>query len=216
MATESIVVTGPTFQQKKLGSLALVPTGAVTQQSLADMLSPIAGGTTPLTVRAGSAASGRSRYSTVPVGSVAYASMGTDTTLVAGTIYWAEVAIPRNITLTGIAVLNGGTVGTNKGIVGLYNSAGTLVANSALVGAIAAGANAFQAYAFTATYAAVGPARYWVAYQADGATATLRTIAASTFIDSLTKSATGAFGTLTALTVPTTITADVGPIAYVY
>ncbi len=216
MATESIVVSGPTFQQKKLGSLALVPTGAPTQAKLADILSGIGGGTTAASLSAGLAATGRSRFQTVPIGSVAYASMGNDTTLVSGTIYWAEVDIPINFTATGIAVLNGATVGTNNGLVGLYNSGGVLVANSALAGALTAGANAFQTRAFAATYAAIGPGRYWVAYQANGATDTLRTVAASTFVDCLTKSATGTFGTLTALTVPTTFTANVGPIAYVY
>ena len=158
---------------------------------------------------------GRSRFSTVPIGSVAYGSMGTDTTLVAGTIYWAELHIPRVLSLTGAAVLNGGTVGTNNGLVGLYDSGGSLVANSALAGAVTASSNAFQARAFTAVYLAQ-PGRYWLAYQANGTTDTIRTIAVSTFIDALTTSATGAFGTLTQMTVPTTITADKGPIGYVY
>ena len=38
----------------------------------------------------------------------------------------------------------------------------------------------------------------------------------NTFVDVLTKSVTGTFGTLPSLTVPTTFTADKGPIAYVY
>lgn len=172
--------------------------------------------TVAVTTSAGQTGTGESRFPTVPIGSVAYSAFGNATTTVAGTIYWAEVFIPRNFVVTGIAILNGGTVGTNAGIVGLYNSAGTLVANSALAGATTAGANAFQTYALTATYSATGPARYWVAYQSNGATDNIRTIAASTFVTSLTSSATGTFGTLTALTVPTTITSNVGPIAYVY
>jgi len=165
----------------------------------------------------GVSATGRSRYATIPVGSVAYGSTGTNTTLVAGTIYWAEVYIPANITLTGVAVLNGATVGTDKWIVGLYATAGgAAVANSNLSGTASSGADAFQAIAFTATYAALGPARYWVAFQSNGTTDTLRTIAANTYIDVFTKSATGSFGTLPSLTVPTTFTADKGPVAYVY
>lgn len=160
-------------------------------------------------------ATGRSRYASVPIGSVAYGSMGTNTTLVAGTIYWAEVAIGRQIQLTGIAVLNGATVGTDNGVVALYDTNGQLVANSALAGAVTAGANAFQTRAFT-TPVTVSAGRYFIAYQSNGTTDTLRTIAVSTFIESLTASATGAFGTLTPLTVPTTITADKGPIGYAY
>lgn len=170
----------------------------------------------PATLSGGIVSTGRFRYSTVPIGSVAYGSFGTNTTMVAGTIYWADVYIPRNFTVTGIAVLNGATVGTDNGLVGLYNSAGVLVGNSALAGTLSAGANAFQARDLLTPYAAVGPGRYWVAYQQNGTTATIRTVAASTFVDVLTKSATGVFGTLTALTPPTTFTADVGPIAYVY
>lgn len=169
-----------------------------------------------VTNSSGVTGTGRSRFQTVPIGSVAYASFGNATTTVAGTIYWSEVFIPRNFTCTGIAVLNAGTVGADLGVVGLYNSAGVLVANSALAGATTTGANAFQSRNFTATYDAIGPGRYWVAYQSNGTTDNVRTIAASTFIDSLTTSATGTFGTLTALTVPTTVTANVGPIAYVY
>lgn len=159
---------------------------------------------------------GKYRYSTVDVGSVAYGSLGTNTTLVAGTIYVASVYVPRQMTITGVGVLNGATVGTNNGIVGLYNAAGALVANSALAGNVTSGANAFQQRAFTGTYVALGPALFYVLYQANGTTDTLRTVATNTFIDVLTKSDTGAFGTLTALTPPTSFTADVGPIAYVY
>lgn len=164
----------------------------------------------------GQVITGRSRYSTVPIGSVAYSSMGTNTTTVAGTIYWAEVWIGRNMNLTGVGILNGATVGTDKGIVALYDNNGLLLANSALAGVTTVGANAFQQYPFTAVLGVIGPARYFIAYQPNGTTDTFRSIAVSTFIDSLTASATGAFATLTALTVPTTITADRGPVAYVY
>jgi len=170
-----------------------------------------------ITPSAGESFTGRARYSTVPVGSVAYGSFGTNKSLVAGTAYIAEVFIPRNVTLTGVAILNGATVGTDKWIVGLYGSAGgSAVANSALAGTTSSGADAFQAIAFTGTYAAVGPARYWIVLQSNGTTDTIRTIAASTFIDVFTTSVAGTFGTLPSLTPPTTFTADWGPVAYVY
>jgi hypothetical protein len=156
---------------------------------------------------------GRSKFSTVPIGSVAYGSMGTNTTMVAGTHYRAEIFINRRVTLSGISVLNGATVGTNKGIAYLYDSNGALVANSALAGATTAGANAFQTYAFTANVT-VEPGQYFIVYQTDGTTDTIRTIAASTFIDAMTGSAVGTFATALNFTPPTTITADKGPIAY--
>lgn len=159
--------------------------------------------------------SGRSRYSTVPIGQVAYGSVGTNTTPVAGTIYWAELNIPREITLTGAAILNGDTVGTDKALLALYDTNGALVANTATAGTTTSGTDAFQPLAFTATVK-VQPGRYFLACQFNGTTTRFRTIATLTNIDSLTASATGTFGTLTALTVPTTITADKGPVGYVY
>lgn len=167
------------------------------------------------TLTGGVAASTMGRHSTIPIGAVAYGSLGTNTTPTAGTIYYAEVFLPANKTLTGIGILNGGTVGTDNGLVALANSAGTIVANSDLAGAVTAGANAFQQFAFTATYAAVGPARYWILYQVNGNTTRFRSVAVSTYLP-FTGSVAGVFGTLAAITPPTSTTADVGPIAYVY
>lgn len=156
-------------------------------------------------------------FSTIPIGSVAYASVGTATTQVAGKKFWASVWIPHNMTVTGVKVLNAGTVGTDKMIAALYaGNGGAALAYSALAGTTTSGANAFQTLAFTSTYYAVGPARYFICIQTNGTTDNFRTIATSTFIDVLTTSATGTFGTLTSLTAPTTFTADVGPVAYVY
>jgi hypothetical protein len=213
-----------TLRARVAGSVASTVTGAASQTAALSEWKNSAGSVLAsvtaagvITPTSGIAGTGKSRFSTVPIGFTAYGSFGTNTTLVAGTIYWAEVFIPRNVTLTGIGVLNGATVGTDKWIVGLYGSAGgAVLANSALAGATASGADAFQELAFTATYAAVGPARYWIAFQSNGTTAKIRTIAVNTFVDVLTDSDTGSFGILTALTAPTTFTADLGPIAYVY
>ena len=162
-------------------------------------------------------ATGRFRYPTITFGSTAYGSLGTAVSSVAGTVYIADVYVERDFTATGVGILNAGTVGTSLGIVGLYSAAGNLLANSALAGAVTAGANAFQQRAFTATIKLLGPAQYFVAYQANSNTDNFRAIAASTFVDVVTTSTTGAFGTMPAtITVPTTFTADVGPAAYLY
>lgn len=157
----------------------------------------------------------RFRYPTVPLGSVAYGSFGTSTTPVAGTVYFAELHITEAMTITGIGVLTGTAAGTDKYIVSIYSAAGTLLANSALAGTTFPSTNSLQQADFTATYAAA-PGEYWIGVQINGTTDRFRTIAANTFIDVRTKSVTGSFGTLPALTPPTTFTADVGPIAYVY
>lgn len=170
-----------------------------------------------ITPSAGMAYTGKNKFPIIPIGSVAYGSLGTNTTPVAGTLYYADLWLPFNKTLTGVGILNGGTVGTDSWIVGIHASAGgAVLANSALAGTVSAGANAFQQIAFTSSYAAVGPARYWIVLQSNGTTDRFRSVAVSTYIDVLTKSSAGAFGTLSSLTVPTTFTADVGPVAYVY
>lgn len=171
--------------------------------------------TSTITPTGGVVASTLGKIPNIPVGAVAYGSLGTSTTPVAGTIYFSEVWLPANKTLTGIGILNGGTVGTDVGLVALYSSAGALLANSALAGATTANANAFQTFDFTSTYAAVGPSRYFIAYQVNGTTTRFRSIAASTYLN-FTGSTTGSFGTLTAITPPTSTTSDVGPIGFLY
>lgn len=153
--------------------------------------------------------------SNVPIGSVAYGSMGSDTVNVAGTIYCSEFELTHHKTIKGLALLNGSTAATDKNIVALYSKTGVLLASSALAGAVASGTDAFQAQDFTATYEAL-PGRYLVAYQCNGTTTKVRKNAASTFLN-WTISQTGAFGTLPTLTaVPTTIVTAAGGFFYAY
>lgn len=158
------------------------------------------------------------RVGNIPIGAVAYGSLGTDTTPVAGTLYLATVWLPANKTITGIAQLNGSAVGTDKTIVSLWAGDGSaLLANSALAGTTCTGTNAFQEVPFTGTYAAKGPGKYWIGVQVNGTTCRLRTIAASTYLNYATSGTPGAFGTLgTTITPTTSTTADKGPIAYLY
>lgn len=156
------------------------------------------------------------KMSNIPIGPVAYNALGTSAVHVAGTIYIAEMYLTAGKAIIGVGVLNGGTVGTDNLIVGIYGpEGGAVLANSALAGTLSAGANAFQEIPLTALFTAPCEGVYWVAVQCSGTTTTTRRIAANTYLN-LTKSFAGAFGTLGSLTVPTTFTADVGPIAYVY
>lgn len=157
---------------------------------------------------------GRRIFTSVPVGSVAYASFGNNTTLVAGTLYCTDVVVPRAMTVSSIDLLNGNTVGTDNHLVVLYDAAGNLLGNSATAGALAAGANAFQDFALV-TNVAINPGLYYFCGQSNGTTATLSMQAANTFVDTETSSTSGTFGTIpTVLTIPTTFTANVGPIGY--
>lgn len=144
-------------------------------------------------------------------------SLGTDTAGVNGTVWYTSIFVPfTGVALTGIGVLNGSVVGTDNILAALYDDTGAVVANSALAGALSAGANAFQQLAFTAAYTIVRPGRYFVGVSTNGTTAKIRTVATATWIDILSTSATGTFGTLAALTPPTTFTADKAPIVYLY
>lgn len=174
--------------------------------------------TANLSSTGGFAVTGRKRVPTIPaLGAVAYSSLGTSVTPTAGTVYFIEVFLHRNQTLTGVGVLCNLNAGSDKIIVALFDSDGNKVANSALAGTTITGSNTFQEVPFTATYSAVGPGRYWVAVQVNGTTCRLRCVATATYIENNTGSAAGSFGTIPSTITPTTtVTADVGPIAYVY
>lgn len=163
---------------------------------------------------------GRYRYFNATGNLGTLASLGTNTTMSADATYYSDLFIPEHgKVLTGIGVLNGATVGTDKAFVCLFDSAGVLLANSAVTGggALTAGANIFQQYAFTATYTILKPGRYWLGYQQNGTTATMRTIATATWVDVLASSAAGVNATApTSITPPTTFTADKAVIGYVY
>jgi len=100
------------------------------------------------------------------------AAFGTDTIPVVTETYYCEVFIPHNTTLTGLSVLNGTVVSGNIKV-GLANSAGAVVASSASTTA-GSGTNAYQAIAFSTTYAAVGPAKYFALVQYAATTARYR------------------------------------------
>src|SRR3990167_2061827 len=142
------------------------------------------------------------------------ATAGTDPACTDGTSYFVELNLPYIQTLTGLAYQVGSTGGTDSVIVTLYNSAGTVVANSALAGATVGTAAQIQSVAFTGTYAAVA-GRYFASVTFNGATAKFRTypIPGSKFIAG---SEAETFGTVTAITPGTSFTADKGPLCYVY
>lgn len=136
-------------------------------------------------------------------------------TNVAGTVYFAEVFVPANCTLTGVAVFNGTAVAGN-GKVALYNSAGVRVAISASTAM--SGTTAYQLIPFDAAYAAVGPATYFIGVTFDTTTHDVRTFAApgAFATGTLTGTTYATNTTLTPIVPTTTFTADVGPIASLY
>jgi hypothetical protein len=166
-------------------------------------------------VSAGNATMPYTSFSTIsPASGVA----GTSTSQVAGTIWFSQLFIPVNSTLTGACVRNGATVTTDKYIVALYDSTGVLLANSATAGTTTAGVSIYQCVAFTATVQVAGPQSYFVAIQTNGTTDNFLTYAAGSATTNYgTQNQTGTFGTLPAMTTPTTtFTAGKGPMMSVY
>lgn len=141
----------------------------------------------------------------------------TSTTPVATDVYMTQIEIPYNMTLTGINVLNAATVGTNKWILALFDSTGAVIANTALAGVLTSGASAYQQIAFTAPVAVKGPGTYWIAGYMNGTTDRFYTIPAFGAPAGLAGLVTGqTFGTVSAVTLPTTFTAAQGIIGYTY
>ena len=144
---------------------------------------------------------------------VATTTTGTDSACTDGTMYLGEIALEAGMRLTGISYLIGSTGGTDKVVVYLYDSAGTVLANSLLTGTTVGTTATFQRVAFTAAYEVPDDGRYYVGVIFNGATAKFRTQA---FGDHDAGSVTSTFGTSAAITPPATFTASKAPYAMTY
>lgn len=149
---------------------------------------------------------------TCGVGHVSGAGTYTSQTPVATEVYIAEVFVPSNTTLTGVAVLNSATISGNMKV-GLANSSGVNVATSASTAM--SGASAYQRVAFTGTYAAVGPATYYVEVFYDNATARPNSLTTANCGAAKQTGQTYATG-FTTISAPTTFTTALGPVAGLY
>lgn len=139
---------------------------------------------------------------------------GTDTTPVVTETYIAAVFVPCNCTITGARVfLGSATEGNIK--VGLADSAGAVVATSASTDCSGATVDAYFEVAFTGTYAAKGPATYYVLLLNDNTGNRFNSHAFGAFPASKKTGEVYATG-FTTITPPTTFTADLGPIATLY
>lgn len=140
---------------------------------------------------------------------------GFSKTPVSGTIYWASVFIPMNITVSGINYQIGNAGGTDKVIAALYDSTGTLLRSSNLAGVTVGSANTKQQVPLTSPIAIVGPGVYYIALQFDGTTARFMSFG-NNEAGFVTGSTTGTFGTVPSITPGTTFSANTGPFASTY
>jgi len=193
------VVGGPAYYATQGGNKALIPQSGAGRDTANVNKGPLV-------------------LTSIPMGSLAFASYETNGTApVAGTMYLTEIYVPHTQTWTGIGKLNGTTVGTDNHLVALYGADGTLLANSAVAGALSAGASAWQNTAFTAPITLI-LGRYFLGVQSNGTTATLRHQETALGVLTSTGSQAGTFGTIptTLTTIPVTVTNAQGCIASLY
>lgn len=160
------------------------------------------------------------RYTSIPIGDTAYSSLGTNTTDIAGQVWVTSIYIPVTKTITKLGFLQGATATTDNTVLAIYNSAGTLIGNTALAGAVLSGANTFQEQVLTNPASGsltLTPGLYFMSVQGNGTAAgALKTVATATFINVVSEVISGSFGVLPAIAVPTTFTAGQAPIMSVF
>lgn len=138
---------------------------------------------------------------------------GTETTCVATTTYVSQIFVPAGVTITGVSIVNATAVAGNV-TVGLADSTGALITAARSASTAASGTAAYQRIPFAAPYSAPGPATYYVMLQCNNTGMKFRTHTVGDF--RTTSQTGGTYGTFVALTVPTTFTTAVGPIASLY
>lgn len=144
------------------------------------------------------------------------ATAGTDTACTNGTAYYTSLWIPGNVFVNTVSYLIGSVGGTDKVIASIYDSGGTLLANSAAAGATVGTTATIQDVALTAPISLPGPGIIIVALTFNGTTAKFRSVPAVCSNGIFGGSATQTFGTITStITISgTQFTADKAPILF--
>lgn len=135
-------------------------------------------------------------------------SEGNDTTPSVTEMYLAEIYVPGNVTTTGVALFNGSAVAGNV-TAALYDGAGKFLGASASTAQ--AGTDVYQLIPLALT---LTPGTYYVAAQFDSTSARFNSHIFGTF--GAGKLTGQTYGTLPTVTVPSTFTTALGPIASLY
>lgn len=160
---------------------------------------------------------GNSILPNIALGSAALTGYETNgVTQTAGQWNYSEIFVPYWNTWKGAGVLNGTTVGTSLYIVALWGTNGTLLANSAVAGAVSAGASIMQNFAFLFP-TNLAPGRYFIGLQMNVATDTVRHVLSANGSNIICGTQSGTFGTVPNITtVSSTFTTAVAPICQLY
>ena len=154
-------------------------------------------------------------FATCAVSAGAATSMFTDQTPVATEVYTAEVFVPANATVTGVAIRSG-SVASGNVKVGLADVSGNVLKTSAST-AVAGAAGVYQRVPFTSTYAATGPATYYILTFYDNTTVRASAHTQGNCGAGKLTGQTYATGFVSnASLAPTTFTSALGPVASLY
>lgn len=154
----------------------------------------------------------------IPIGSVAYGSLGTNTTDIANKRMTTSIYVPYTVYATGLHVLQGGTATTDNITGQLADAGGKVFAPGAAAGVLLSGADTFLVVPFANAQLITGPALYMASIVGNGTAAgAYRTVAASTYKNIVSQGTTSiTFGTFPDFTPPSTFTADLAPIICLY
>lgn len=205
-ATFSLVVNGTTV---------LTSTSSATVLALATSLTGAFTPTGGIAAAGGFSATPRCIHTGAT--SITQSTDGTNLSAVVTELYVAELFVPCNMTITGASVLWGDATEGNAKIC-LFDSAGTRVAISASTDISAYTADSFGSrIAFSSTYAAKGPATYYLGVICDSSSNRINTHILGNFgagkITGLVYATEAGYATITP---PTTFTTGLGPIATLY
>lgn len=145
---------------------------------------------------------------------VTAAASGTDKIMSALDYFTVEIYVPETATFTGISLLNG-TVTAGNIAISMYTADGNPVTTAQnITGVAQTGTSAYQKIPFSAAATLSGPAKYFAVIQSDN-TGRIRTHTLGNFF-AQKLSFSGAFGSFTAKTMPTTFVSGEGPICDLY
>jgi hypothetical protein len=135
---------------------------------------------------------------------------------VSGSIYLSEISVEHSRPITGLCMLNGGTVGTDNHIFVLYDYFGNLLGQTAAT--LAAGTNQYQCQPLVTPIEISALRSFFVGFQSNGTTALVQKyVTGQLGLSEQAGSLTGVSGTIPAtIAIPTTFTTATGPIGALY
>lgn len=137
---------------------------------------------------------------------------GSEVACVATTTYVAQMFVPANMTVTGVAIVNGTAVAGNVQV-SIADSTGAPIAAARSASTAASGTAAYQRIAFASPWAAT-PGTYYLQLQCNNTSMRFRAHTVGDF--RTTTQTSGTYGTFASFTPPTTFTTAVGPVASLY